>query len=97
NSAAAFVPPGTLYVATDDGVIQALSVDTTTGAVTRTDAQSITLPAGHDEAGNAASWYVAGVAASPDGTKLVVTSVFDKTLLVYDVNPTSPTFRQLLG
>jgi hypothetical protein len=97
NSAAAFVPPGTLYVATDDGVIQALTVDTTSGALTRVDAQSITLPAGVDESGNAASWYVAGLAASPDGTRLVVTSVFDKTLLVYDVSPTSPTFRQLLG
>lgn len=97
NSAAAFVPPGTLYVATNDGVVQALSVDTTTGALTRTDAQSITLPAGRDETGNPANWYVAGVAASPDGTKLAVTSVFDHTLLLYDVSPTSPTFRQLLG
>jgi hypothetical protein len=97
NSAAAFVPPGTLYVATDDGVIQALSVDTTTGAVARTDPQSITLPAGREVDGNAANWYVAGLAASPDGTKLAVTSVVDHTLLVYDVSPTSPTFRQLLG
>ncbi|HEX3344410.1 MAG TPA: hypothetical protein VHS09_07540, partial [Polyangiaceae bacterium] len=96
NSAAAFVPPGTLYVATNDGVIQALSVDTTTGAVTRTDMQSITLPAGHDEAGNAANWYVAGLAVSPDATKLAVTSVFDHALLLYDVTATSAT-HALLG
>jgi hypothetical protein len=97
NAAAAFVPPGTLYVATDDGVLQALSVDPASGAVTRTDAQSITLPAGHDEAHNPANWYVAGVAVSPDGTKLAATSVFDTQLLLYDVNPASPTAGQLLG
>ncbi|HEY1697006.1 MAG TPA: hypothetical protein VGG39_32830 [Polyangiaceae bacterium] len=97
NSAAAFVPPGTLYVATDDGVVQALSVDTTTGALTRTDSASITLPAGHAQEGSAGMWYVAGLAASPDGKKLAVTSVFDKTLLLYDVDPASSTFKQLLG
>ena len=97
NAAAVFVPPGTVYVATDDGVVQALALDTTTGALTETDALSITLPAGHDESGNPGTWYVAGVAASPDGTRLVVTSVFEKTLLVYDIVPTSSTFRQLLG
>jgi hypothetical protein len=97
NAAAAFVAPGTVYVATDDGVVQALSLDTTTGALTETDSQSIMLPPGVDESGDPASWYVAGVAVSPDGTKLVVTGVFSKALLVYDVDPTSATFKQLLG
>lgn len=97
NSAAAFVAPGTLYVATDDGVVQALSVDTTTGAVTRTDAQSITLPPGHDETGNPGKWYVAGLAASADGKRLAVTGAFEHALLVYDVDPASATFHQLLG
>lgn len=97
NSAAAFVPPSTLYVATDDGVVQALSVDTTAGALTRDDAHSIQLPPGHDMTGSAASWYVAGLAASPDGKRLVATSVFDSDLLVYDVDPASATRGQLLG
>ncbi|MGH7297918.1 MAG: hypothetical protein ACRELB_23460, partial [Polyangiaceae bacterium] len=97
NASAAFVPPATVYVATNDGVVQALTVSTTTGALTRNDAQSITLPAGHDETGNPGNWYVAGVAASPDGKKLAVTGVFEHTMLLYDVDATSPTFRQLLG
>ena len=98
NSAAAFVAPGTLYVATDDGVVQALTVSTTTGALTRNDAQSIMLPQGHDQTGQTSpDWYVGGLAASPDGKRLVVTGVFDHTLLVYDVDPTSSTYRQMLG
>ena len=97
NSAAAFVAPNLLYVATDDGVVQALTLDTTSGALARDDMQSIALPPSHDTNGNAAPWYVAGVAASPDGKRLVVTGVFEHALLVYDVDPASPTFRQLLG
>jgi WD40 repeat protein len=103
NSAAAFVPgasassTGTLYVATDDGVIQALSLDTMTGALSETDSASIQLPPGHDMTGDMANWYVAGLAVSPDGKRLVATSVFDTTLLVYDVNPGSATLGKLLG
>jgi hypothetical protein len=97
NSAAAFVAPGTLYVATDDGVVQALTVDTTTGALTRTDSASIQLPPGQNMTGSAANWYVAGLAASADGKRLVVTGVFSSDLLVYDVDPASPTLGQMLG
>ncbi len=97
NSAAAFVPPGTLYVATDDGVVQALTLDTTTGALTRDDADSIMLPMGLNQTGTAGPWYVAGLAASPDGKTLVVTSVFDQQLLVYDVDPASATKGSMLG
>jgi hypothetical protein len=97
NSAAAFVAPGTLYVATDDGVVQALTVNTSTGALTRTDAQSIQLPPGHDESGNPGNWYVAGLAVSADGKRLAVTGAFEHALLLYDVDPASATFRQLLG
>ncbi len=97
NSAAAFVPPDTLYVATDDGVVQALTVDTTAGALTRTDSASIQLPPGQDMTGGTANWYVGGLAASPDGKHLVVTGVFSSDLLVYDVDPASATKGQLLG
>ncbi len=103
NSAATFVPPvsagtlGTLYVATDDGVVQALTIDPTSGTLTRTDSASITLPPGQNQTGQAGSWYVAGLASSPDGTRLVVTGVFSSELLVYDVDPTSSTKGTLLG
>ena len=97
NSAAVFVPPNLVYVATNDGVIQALTVSTTSGSLAETDTLSITLPAGHDMTGNPGSWYVAGLAVSPDGKRLVATSVFDSTLLVYDVDSTSATYRMLLG
>jgi len=97
NAAAAFVAPGTLYVATDDGVVQALALTTATGALARDDAHSIALPAGHDQSGNPGNWYVAGLAASADGKRLAVTGVFEHALLVYDVDATSPTYRQLLG
>jgi hypothetical protein len=98
NSAATFVAPSTLYVATDDGDVQALTVSTTTGSLTLDDAQSIMLPPSHDETGqNPGNWYVGGLAASPDGKRLVVTGVFEHTLLVYDVSPTSATYRQMLG
>ena len=97
NSAAVFVPPATLYVATDDGVVQALGVDATTGAVTRTDGASIQLPPGHDMTGNPGAWYVAGLAVSPDGKRLIVTGVFEQDLLIFDVDPRSPSDGQLLG
>jgi WD40 repeat protein len=97
NSAAVFVPPDLVYVATNDGTIQALTVSTTSGTLAENDAQSITLPPGHDMVGNASTWYVAGLAVSPDGKRLVATSVFDSTLLVYDVDTTSTNFRAMLG
>ncbi len=97
NSAVAFVPPDLLYVATDDGVVQAITLDTQTGAVTRDDARSIALPGSVDGNGNPRTWYVAGLAASADGKRLVVTGVNDHQLLVYDVASGSQTFGQLLG
>ncbi|MCC6215013.1 MAG: bifunctional YncE family protein/alkaline phosphatase family protein [Polyangiaceae bacterium] len=93
NWGLAFVPPDLVYVATDDGVVQALSLDTATGALARDDARSISLP----PAADGEAWYVAGLAASPDGKRLFVSSVDEKALLVYDVDPTSANVRQLLG
>jgi DNA-binding beta-propeller fold protein YncE len=97
NSAAAFVAPDLVYVATDDGVVQGIKIDTQTGAVTEDDARSIQLPMATDGSGNPTPWYVAGLAASPDGKRLVVTGVTESSLLVYDVDATSPNVRQLLG
>ncbi len=84
NSAAVLVGTGTVLVASDDGVVEALAFDAATGALTEDDVKSIPLPESVDDTGAKASWYVSGLALSPDGTKLVVTSVFDKRLLVLD-------------
>ena len=97
NSAAAFVPPSTLYVATDDGVIQALTVDTTTGSLTRTDSASIMLPPGQTSRRAPPTGTSPGSPSSPDATRLVATSVFSQDLLVYDVTATSSTRGKLLG
>ncbi len=97
NRGIAFVAPGEVYVATDDGNVQALTLNIATGALALDDAHSLTLPASVNDQGQAAHYYVEGLAASPDGTRLVVTSVFDSHLLVFDVNPASPTFGTQLG
>ncbi len=93
NAAIAVVPPGRAYVATDYGVVQALSLDPATGALARDDAASLELPPAQDGGG----YYVAGVAASPDGRRLVVSPVDDTRVLVYDTDPASPTYRAKLG
>jgi hypothetical protein len=95
NAGVVFVAPGTVLVASDDGVVEGLALDTTAGALTADAAKSITLPMSVDDNGNPANWYVSGLALSPDSTKLVVTSVFDKRLLVFDV--TAANYGKQLG
>jgi hypothetical protein len=101
-SAVHFVVPETLnwgmtlagtrvFVTSNDGVIHAIDLDTETGALTRNDAASLTLPPG--PSGNL---YVSGVAASPDGTKLVVSSVATGDVLVYSI-AAGATYGTLLG
>ncbi len=97
NSGIAFVAPDLVYVATADGIVQALKLDTQTGQLTKDDARTITLDATRDANGNPAKWYVSGVAVSPDKTRLVVTPVLQTTLFVYDVAAGSATFGKKLG
>jgi DNA-binding beta-propeller fold protein YncE len=97
NSGIAFVAPDLVLVATDDGDVQALKLDTTSGTLTRDDARSIPLPSSVDANGNTIAWYASGVAASPDGKKVVVTGVTQHNALVCDVAAGSPTFGQILG
>ena len=98
NSGIAVVPPGNhVYVATDDGTLQALALDVTAKTLTEDDANSIALPQVTDSSGKTANYYASGVAASSDGKKLVAVSVNTKNLLVYDVDPASPTYKTLLG
>ena len=97
QGSAAFVAPGRLYVATQYGVVQAFSLDTATGVIALDDAASLTLPPSVDANGDPDEWYVASVAASPDGAHLVVAGVNETEVLVYDIDPASPTHDQLLG
>ena len=97
NSGITFIAPDLVYVATDDGVVQAMTFDSTAGTLALDAARTITLPPSTSGGGTAQNWYVASVAASPDGTRLAVTGVNDPTLLVYDVRAGSATFGQLLG
>jgi Phosphoesterase family len=95
NSSVAFIPPGRVLVATDDAVVQALTLDTTTGALALDDAHSITLPQSVNDEGQPANFYVGGFAVSPDGTRLVVTGVFDTHALVYGLGAAN--YGTLLG
>lgn len=94
NSAIVFVPPGRAYVATAFGVVQALSFDPATGALAKDDAATLTLPA---QAQDDPSWYASGVAATPDGKRLVVSSVNQKDLVVFDIDPASPGYKTIIG
>ena len=96
HGAVAFVPPDLLYVATNDGVLQALKVNTTTGALAE-DPRSITLPKAVDGNGKTVPWYASALAPTPDGKRLLVSGVTERSLLVYDVAAASPTFGQLQG
>jgi DNA-binding beta-propeller fold protein YncE len=85
NWGIAYIAPDLVYVATDDGVIQALTIDTSAQTLVRDDTRNLALPPATDGNGNPVTWYASGVAASPDGTKVVVSSVNTTSLLVYDV------------
>jgi hypothetical protein len=82
NGGIVFVPPDLVLVGTANGRVQALSLDTQTGVLTRDDARSVTLPqAGSDP------YFVAGVAVSADGQRLVVSGVNDSRAIVLDLAP----------
>jgi hypothetical protein len=91
----AFVPPNLVLVATDDGVVQAITMDTTTGILTRADSQSIALPTSIDDVGNPGPYYVGGLSVSADMTKLIVSSIFDERALLFDL--TTGNYGQELG
>ncbi len=92
NSGIAYVSPGRVYVATAFGMVQALTFDPATGALAKDDAGSLTLPADP-----AKLWYASGLATSPDGKRLVVAAVNEKDVVVFDIDPASPTYKQLIG
>ena len=68
------------FVASHDGAVHAIDLDPATGALTRNDGASVMLPQGPK--GNL---YASGVAVSPDGTKLVVSTVDTASLYVFSI------------
>ncbi len=92
NSSLAYVAPNRVYVASDYGEVFALSVDTQTGSLALSPGDALPLPMNGDE-----PYYVAGVAASPDGKKLVVSGVESSNSLVFDIDPASPNYKTMVG
>lgn len=91
NQGVAVLPSGRVYVA-GYGKVQALSIDLATGALTRDDAASLSL-----SLAPGATEYLSGVAASPDGKRLVVTSADHSVARVFDVDPASASYMSVLG
>ncbi|HEY3451826.1 MAG TPA: alkaline phosphatase family protein [Myxococcales bacterium] len=91
----AFVFPNHVFVATNTGIVQALDLDLATGALARDDAASLNLPPSAVVPGQPLK--PSSLAASPDGTKLVVGSALDPLLLVFDVTSGGPASGTLLG
>ncbi len=84
NSGVTFVAPDLLYVATSEGVAQAIKIDPT-GALTLDEARTIKLPPAKARDGGTIAWHTASLAASPDGKRLVIGAVLEKRALVYDL------------
>ena len=95
NSGVAFVAPDLVYVATANGVVQALKLDRATGKLARDDARSLKLPPSKAIGGG--SWYLSGVAATSDGKHLVASAVRERKLLVFDVGEGSASFGKQVG
>ncbi len=93
----AYVAPDRVYVPTSYGVIQKLAFDASTGALQLDDADSIKMPVSKNASGKPAEWYSSCVAANPSGTLLVVGSVTEERVLVFDIDPQSATHNQELG
>lgn len=94
NQGIAFSAPDRVYVATAQGRVQALKLDTATGALTRDDANSVAIP---PVMKGGAEVYVSGVAVSADGTRLFISGVRDQRLLVADITAGGPGYGAILG
>src|SRR6185503_9458982 len=97
NEGIAFSPPDRVFVATAQGKVQAISLDQATGVLLRDDARSIALPPSVQGANGSTDFYVSGVAVSADNTRLFVSGVEDKRLLVVDVTAGGPGYGAVLG
>jgi hypothetical protein len=83
NQGIAFSPPDRVYVASAQGVVQALSLDVATGALKRDDARSVALPASPASPGG--TFWVSGVAVSNDQKLLFASGAKDTRLVISDI------------
>lgn len=97
GSGIAVAGPNRVYVPSSTGKVFLLALDAQGGTLKQDDAGAVALPAVTKKQQQPDGWYASSVAASPDGKRLVVGSVFEPTLLVYDIDPTSATAGTLLG
>lgn len=97
GSGIAFAGPDRVFVPTSFGVIQKLTFEAATGSLQVDDAGTIKMPVSRDVSGQPADWYSACVAANPAGTVLVVGSVTEKRVLLFDIDPQSAQYGAELG
>ena len=95
NQGIAFSPPDRVFAASAQGVVQAFTLDTATGALARDDARSITMPPSPKSPGGV--FYGSGVAVSADGTRLFASGVKDSTFVVADITAGGAGYGALLG
>jgi DNA-binding beta-propeller fold protein YncE len=95
NQGIAFSPPDRVFAASAQGVVQAFTLDTATGALARDDARSITMPPSPSSPGGV--FYGSGVAVSADDTRLFASGVKDATFVIADVTAGGAGYGTLLG
>lgn len=87
---------GRVYVATNSGTLDALTLDEATGALTRDAVHSLAVP---DQPVRSASpeWFVSDVTLVAGGTRLLASSIQQDEALLFDVDDASPTSGTLVG
>lgn len=96
-SGVTFVAPNRVFVPSASGKIFVLTLDTQAGTLVRDDAATLILPAVTKSQQQPDGWYSSSVAATPDGKHLVVGSVFERSLLVFDIESGSATAGTVVG
>lgn len=87
--------PDLVLVATNNGVVQALKLDVLGKTLVRDVARNVALPASIDDTNAKANYWVSGLAVSPDQKTLVVSSMIDTRVLVFDL--TNGNYGKALG
>jgi len=97
GSGIAYVAPDRVFAPTSYGVIEKLTLDTSTGGLVVDESGRLTMPVSRDVSGRPADWYSACVAANPSGTILVVGSVIEKSVVVFNIDPKDAAYGTMLA